>query len=112
MAWEIEYQHVDLTRMTHETGYIDRGVFNTDGEPARHFDVVLLGADGLSNTRGPGSSNFELKEDGRLFDADGNEIVIRERQKEMLDRLTGLHARGRAFAARHNTEIVKATKRT
>jgi hypothetical protein len=105
MPWEIERHHVDLAEMMHETVFVERGVTTRAGEPARHILQIALGADGLSSTRGPGSSNLTLEDDGTLKDADGNVINPAAKQQEVLAKLNGLHKRGRAFAKKHGTKI-------
>lgn len=105
MPWEIETHHVDLSEMVHETIFVERGVTTRSGEPARHVLQILLGPDGLSTTRGFGSSNFTLKDDGTLVDADGKEVTPKDIQQQTLKKLNGLHASGRAFAKKHNAQI-------
>lgn len=107
MAWEIERHHVDLAEMVHETVFVERSVTTRSGEPARHVLQIMLGADGISTTRGAGSSNLTLHEDGTLRDPKGEEVNPRQLQGETLAKLNGLHARGRAFARRHGAEIYR-----
>lgn len=107
MAWEIERHHVDLAEMVHETVFIERGVTTRSGEPARHILQIALGADGLSTTRGAGSSNLTLHEDGTLKHPDGTVVDPRKLQQEMLDKLNRLHEHGRAYARKHGAPVFR-----
>jgi hypothetical protein len=98
MAWEIEKQHVDLSEMEHVTVFVEKGVINRDGQPARHLLQIRLGDD------------LQLTEDGHLEDAEGNRHDPREHQQRMLDALNEKHTRARRFARRHNAELLNGGK--
>lgn len=109
--WEIERHHVDLAEMVHETVFIERGVATRNGEPARHVLLIPLGEDGLSTTRGSGSSNLTLHQDGTLKHPDGTVVDPAKLQQETLNKLNGLHEHGRAYARRHGAPIHAGKKR-
>ena len=93
MSWEIEHQHVDLAEMMHVTTFVERGVKNRNGEPARHLLQIRLG-DGLT-----------LTPEGTLVDAEGNHFDGVAKQQELLAGLNALHANARSFARRHGAQL-------
>lgn len=95
MAWEIEKQHVDLAEMEHVTHFVERTVTTRNGEPARYLLQIRLG------------DQLQLNDKGELLDVEGNPYDHKAKQKEIIDNLNQLHARGRAFAQRHGHEIFK-----
>jgi hypothetical protein len=106
MSWEIESHHVDLAEMVHETVFVESSMQTRDGRPVRHVLQILLGADGVSSTRGFGSGNLTLEADGTLRDPDGKEVTPADLHKSMLERLNNLHHRGRAFAKKHGAKLL------
>jgi hypothetical protein len=107
MAWEIEYEHVDLAEMMHEIGLIEKSVINADGEPARFVQKIALG-----DTEASG-----LHSDGRLLRAKvagstpTEELDPRQVIKTRMEQLNQQHARGRAYAQRHGVALRKAPRR-
>lgn len=112
MTWIIEREHVDLAEMKHRTVYIEPDVLTADGKPARHVDDILLGPHGGGGSRGANSGNLVLHPDGALYEPDGTTPVDpRQRQLQMLERLNGLHAAGRAYAKRHGKPVLRPKAR-
>lgn len=98
MAWEIEHHYLDLAEMEHVTSFIERGVVNKNGQPARHLLQVRLG------------DHYSLNEKGELLDNEGKPYDLRAKQSEVLQKLNELHARGRAFARQHGVPLGRPKK--
>lgn len=105
MSWEVKEDVVDLAEMAHITVYENAAVKTRDGKPVRHEDTVLLGPDGPSSTRGAESGHLTLDSAGKLTHPDGTEFDPNLRRTEMLARLNGMHAAGRAYAKKHGRVV-------
>jgi len=115
MAWEKEFDEVDKDQNVHRIGLVNRALTTTDGQPARHQILIMIGtgADGEScpHCRQKVRRGLTLTAAGELMTEDGKEIKPVDVVRETIQKLEEHHARMDRYARRHAVPIYAGPKR-
>jgi hypothetical protein len=114
MSWEIESEHVNKAQGLHRFVFIEKGVIDDDGQPARfHFHIKLgMGSDGEScgHCGQPVQRDITLANDGGLVHAVRGAVSPHDLAREKIAELNAFHARMDAYVAKHKATLYKGPK--
>jgi hypothetical protein len=115
MAWEKEFDELDKDQSVHRIGLVNRAITTTDGKPARHQILIMIGtgADGRScpHCSQPVRRGLNLTDAGELVDESGKEIKPADVVRETIQKLEAHHGRMDQYARRHGAVVYAGPKR-
>jgi|GEM_PF-5250766 len=94
MAWEKEYENVDMAAMEHVVGLIDRSVTDVNGEPKRFLIQVPL------------DEHLTLDDTHQLKAPSGKAVSVQSLVKQKIQELETVHARARGYAKQQGLRVM------
>ncbi len=93
MAWEKEYEHVDMADMEHVVGLIDRSVTDDAGHPKRMLLQVPL------------DKHLHVNERMELTAPNGTTVDVQQMVKQKIRELETVHTRARNYAKQKGIRV-------